>query len=115
MTETKHTPGPWNWSRWPSELIGGSLSVYQIGPMRAVIYDDWRPRADGISEEENEANARLIAAAPELLEACKAAREFALEEIDLLCEGGVQVPSWLLKLQEQLRTAIAKATGEDHD
>lgn len=37
--------------------------------MAACIYDDWRPRESGISEKQNEANARLIAAAPDLVNA----------------------------------------------
>ncbi len=63
MSETKHTPGPWScadlgdennpWSSW---------SVYHNGPLCHG--------GDGCATtSENESNARLIAAAPDLLEA----------------------------------------------
>ena len=57
--------------RVPIQSRGGSNTAYKIGPMTACLYDDWRPREAGISEAENEANARLIAAAPSLLAALK--------------------------------------------
>lgn len=67
--KTKHTPGPWEIETVPIESRGGSDTCHKIGPFNACIYDDWVPREKGISEEENNANAKLIAAAPELLEA----------------------------------------------
>lgn len=58
---SKHTPGPW-------DLDEGDLStVYELetsDPLAEVFSDK--------SAEENVANARLIAAAPELLEALEA-------------------------------------------
>jgi len=64
----------------------------------------------------DEANARLIAAAPELLNACKAVLA-ALENADL--QGAVlwieppyQAPAVHESAQERLQAVIEKATGE---
>ena len=82
--QEKHTPGPWK--------IGGTrISVYtQDGLTIATA-----KRYDGLAAN---ANARLIAAAPELLKACKA----ALFELSGINNG----PEC-----KQLAEAIAKAEG----
>lgn len=69
----QHTPGPWKVERVPIQSSGGSNTCFKIEPVGACIYDDWRPRDKGITEEKNVANANLIAAAPDLLHACRAA------------------------------------------
>lgn len=62
-TKTKHTPGPWYSAITPtSGTWVGSDPQCMIGIAR--IFGD--------SDEETEANAALIAAAPDLLEALKA-------------------------------------------
>lgn len=60
----KHTPGPWQLSANGPEIFAGG-STFRVGPL-ATVY----PRNDG---REQRANAALIAAAPELLDACRAA------------------------------------------
>jgi hypothetical protein len=94
----KHTPGPW-------EIVGMKKEPQTVGAI--VSYHSYR---DGkyvcgmsvcIYGEEAEANARLIAAAPDLLAAC----ERALEKLNLI--GGL--PATIRVLQE----AISKAKGED--
>ena len=67
---SKHTPGPWDphyspndgWSVWHDPRVHGDKKRGQV-----IICADMRAGA------ETEANARLIAAAPDMLEACKAA------------------------------------------
>lgn len=89
----KHTPGPWVKDRH-GQLR--SPQGKQVGVWDAGIA--WVQR-----DEESEANARLIAAAPDLLEALKQAvdrEEYGKEE-------GDEVPQWLL----DARAAIAKAEG----
>lgn len=90
-----HTPGPWRIVRIDGELVG---SIYR-GKTRicAWILDDMK------SQREAEANAHLIAAAPEMLA--------VLEKLSsLLVDGEEYVP---LELREELTTAIRKARGEE--
>jgi len=63
---SKHAPGPWR-----AECVKTSCGhAWQIGPFNCCIYVDHRApdEPDGV---EAEANAKLIAAAPDLLEALK--------------------------------------------
>ena len=62
MTESKHTPGPWN--------IGWGL-VWNAarGITSRVSGEAWKWKNKDGFESESKANARLIAAAPDLLEA----------------------------------------------
>lgn len=90
--ETRHTPGPWTVHGEPHDLCvrAGGSTVAEVIPREA--------RA---------ANARLIAAAPELLEALSQASDLLHRHMgqygaDELDERGLEV----------IRAAIAKATGE---
>jgi hypothetical protein len=67
--KTKHTPGPWKYEKWDS-LAGIKFDRYEI------LVDYKHPFLDkvtianvGDAIEEKEANARLIAAAPQMLAA----------------------------------------------
>ena len=93
----KHSPAPWNVERLPIQSSGGSCTCWKIGPMSACIYDDGRARSAGVSEAENAANALLLAAAPELLE--------ALEGILAITDR--DHAAW-----HKARAACAKAKGE---
>ena len=84
MSETKHTPGPWH--------TAGDQGV-QIRSQRDQIAKVWTMRGN-----EWKANARLIAAAPELLEALKAVLANSLDS------------KGLADAHKQARAAIAKAT-----
>lgn len=106
MTKQQHTPAPWQvvegeiWDTY-GELPGVPL----FRPCR--IYRRWgRDFAAG----EQEANARLIAAAPELL---KAAEQWAV----ILTVGIMHSePAEVLDAMDALADAIAKARGEtSHD
>lgn len=96
----QHTPGPWTTYADDNTLIGPAVSdgkamiADAIGPLPAHPQSWRRPIA------EVQANARLIAAAPELLEALRA--------VLVKLEG--QHPD-LMECAEA-RAAIAKATGE---
>ena len=91
---TKHTPGPWE-MRGP--CASGRYSVIHNGPLFYV--------GDAGEPGDGEANARLAAAAPELLE--------ALREIhNAIADGdGDYSPSgdWF----KQTAAIIAKATGQE--
>ena len=105
MSTAKHTPGPWigidpktkkfrsfkGWSvdKECSSHMSAPISA-KGGPVCIVMTDDW------YKKEEMHANARLISAAPDLLEACRKAL-------------------YALKGREHdqfIRDAISKATGE---
>jgi hypothetical protein len=68
-TSSAYTPAPWNYSN-----TAGShqFAVYEqeIGQDIAIVYN---------RNEHSEANARLISAAPELLEACKYVIDSAID------------------------------------
>jgi hypothetical protein len=87
--QNKHTPGPWQ------DFVNddGELIV-QMGKSHRVFVADMEGSCSHCH-----ANARLIAAAPELLQACEAALKLA----DEMNEGD---------LYDQIKSAIAKAKGE---
>ena len=87
MSETKHTPGPWE----IAPIESGDKDIIIVEPGVALDYDDVDP-------EEQEANAHLIASAPELLEALKIALVH-LPELPIICE--------------KIDRAIAKAEGRE--
>ena len=81
----KHTPGPW---RVREERVYTRVVTEQGGEWIANL---------GTNDEKHLANARLIAAAPELLEACEAV---------------LDVEQMWYDVKPMLIAAIAKATGE---
>lgn len=98
---SKHTPGPW-------AAVGAMVeNTHDYNPdicscdLRSFGQDNlWRPY------EETLANARLIAAAPDLLQAIRDL--WAMPDFD-----GTQPTSEIrLKAKRAARAAIAKATGE---
>ena len=95
---TKHTPGPWRWDSY------GAL----IGPnMEDVLYAQEMQNTAGLVVD-NEANARLIAAAPELLESLEA----VIGILDALWFPGRE-PNYVdSHPAAKAREVIAKARGE---
>jgi hypothetical protein len=67
IEDMKHTPGPWNYDR-----SGYSLYVNSGRELVTAL------SMDGKRLETSEANARLIAAAPDMLDALQRAREVLL-------------------------------------
>jgi hypothetical protein len=57
-----HTPGPW-------VAMGKAVYTESDNPTREILWGGHNTRS--ASDEEKKANARLIAAAPELLEQCR--------------------------------------------
>ena len=103
MNETKHTPGPWDYAG-PSDIGRDSYSIYGSGPLAHTA----GPSDYGDAAE---ANARLIAASPELLEACEVANRF-FEENDDFTDGEYPIPGFIL----DMRIAIKKARrGQAHN
>ena len=98
-----HTPGPWMLG--DSDLPVSSLAVcgLPVGRRHGTIVRFAKPRPDGVSFEESYCNARLIAAAPELLEALQ-----ALASADF---GPAEWTESAERAALLARAAIRKATG----
>ena len=91
----KPTPGPWKISE-PKKDWNGEYSLFEI---------HWSDAGECIAEfVHGEPDARLIAAAPDLLDAARRALNFIENTED---EFGDNLPSG-----DALRAAIARATGE---
>jgi hypothetical protein len=103
MTAT--TPGPWFHEEKFDEDGTTSLGLGVYAGRNEVA------RLPGIGHEDYD-NARLIAAAPDLLKACKATLAEILADTPVVTDGGyVQV--WISTHEiDMLRAAIAKATGK---
>lgn len=93
---SKHTPGPWHVSE---EWDGTSIKAGQFHVTHTIQWCGWHPEEE--DKAVTQANARLIAAAPELLEAL----------VDLERTAGL--PAMMDDpVRVKARAAIAKATGE---
>jgi hypothetical protein len=98
-----HTPGPWEVDE-PHQVWAPSAGEYV-----AITQVEDR---ETIPRDQVEANARLIAAAPELLEAIKELLEVADPDSSDGYEMEWQWRETLERAQDRARAAIAKATGE---
>ena len=87
---SEHTPAPWKW--WNYEIVGNP------------------PKQETICKIEKGANARLIAAAPDLLGACR----LGLNRLVDLGDNGLWTPANMLlrETKNQMIDAIAKAEGK---
>jgi hypothetical protein len=93
MAETKHTPGPW------TAEMGAGKGAWVKGST-----GEWSALACGDTDESANANAALIAAAPDLLSACRA----ALAAFD---GSNIRIAAEYVGAVGELRDAIAKAEG----
>ncbi len=105
--ETKHTPGPWRYSglvgNSPAAIMAGSLQLAHV-LVRPKLYDE------EITPEQADANARLIATAPELL----AASEVIVRACTWLAlpTRATREGAAVLDAIDRLRAAIAAAEKE---
>lgn len=86
-TQTKHTPGPWDWYRTDSGVVFIGTKVekeerryYALGEALAEVFD-----LNGTkSRDEQNANASLIAAAPRMASALyRIAEVFGINDVSL--------------------------------
>ena len=110
---TTHTPGPWHYQGVGSGYeitartsLGAKFAGYHIA---TVIKDS--PGFEPVSRETTEANARLIAAAPELLAALEHAEHYLRLRLTGLEYGGYEWNA-AQSAHNAARAAIAKARGE---
>lgn len=92
-----HTPGPWRWFAGARADTTKPHMKYLVGANEQGF-----GHTVGLQEPEDTANAHLIAAAPELLAACKALVTLHADPL-----GGVLEMS----ARQRAREAIAKAEG----
>ena len=95
----RHTPGPWEAN------YGGVISANHTETYIARAEEKAEGYRVPISHEERLANSKLIAAAPTLLEACKAA-------IPIIGKDLNPTDNPAFSVLDLLRAAIAKAEGE---
>ena len=98
----KHTPGPWRLVG----IRGVVMATNQNSPSELICVADCR--TVDVTTDEALANARLIAAAPDLLAACKV--------MVAKCAGHMpdpRYPAWHKDCCEVARAAITKAEGAD--
>ena len=107
----KHTPGPWHMGEG-----NGKGSIFKTGegrmrfeqPGGTTLYPICA-MVRGWNDQEDEANARLIAASPEMLEALRgadAAIKYAMAAANTEADY-----SAICAIQDAVRAAIANATG----
>lgn len=94
---TMHTPGPW--IDESMEFSAGWRCIVRAGQREFDIAD---PR-DRKTDSEDAANARLVAAAPELLDACNMANVVFAEFVN------ESSPVAIIAIHKKLAAAIAKA------
>lgn len=102
--QTKHTPGPWRVAKNAASIFAGKLGIAWVHPTEVHPTQD-RP-------DRRQANARLIAASPELLETCEFVLNFLKEAREnnwLSIEDQIFLDA---ELESKLQAAIAKVTGE---
>ncbi len=102
----KHTPGPWT----AEEATSNSIDIVSEEVEIATIISD----EDFPEDCEERANARLIAAAPELLDALRDLADRAEGGVDYgLCHRGICSRSECAQCRrvDAARAAIAKAEG----
>jgi hypothetical protein len=94
----QHTPGPWLWQHWPDDVdpVAEASTLGTIATLQAT--------------DEGQANARLIAAAPELLAALQALHanmhaQNLDNEMERTTEASYQ------KAMRDAAAAVAKAVG----
>lgn len=101
----KHTPGPWK--VYAPEMPGTKATYGIDGPQgQAVVYFGITHK-DGINLL---ADARLIAAAPELLEALKAMIEVH-GVTQAYADRNIEIPQSWVEVSDIARAAIARAIG----
>jgi hypothetical protein len=117
MTDTKHTPGPW---ALPAESAYTLRKYIANGGIPVKAYsrgrDDYLAlnTVTGVGEfgADAVANARLIAAAPELLAALEDA-EFLLRKAGIHPKDAPTMAASFARSAKDAREAIAKATGRE--
>lgn len=108
----QHTPGPWMWDSDPVKGDQFGRVRYRVVARGETITNMHYSSYEG-GPTNAEANARLIAAAPELLEALQKSIALADSNRDAALALGREVirPPEMQAVYERCVAAVAKATG----
>ena len=112
MTETRHTPGPWKIMQCLP-----AISEYEGQTETVIVDENGRNVLNRLSIFEEAANAKLMASAPELLEALRELFGFVEEWVLVMDTRDDAGHAWSLKAMRLVMTlqaaqqAIAKAEG----
>ena len=106
MSEAMHTPGPWSWDCDPVKGDPFDRVRYQVVAKGKTITKTYYSSYEG-GPTNAEADTRLIAAAPDLLEALQMLLDDIQDYQRINNLGGEQNHS-----QVKARAAIARATGK---
>lgn len=112
MEEVKtmnHTKGPWRVKEMNGELFVANGTPTKGTIITNRIFSDSMFKPDGsmpVLDDEARANARLIAAAPELLKACQKIYQI----VDAMPDKLIPAPVWNI-VNDQIYQAIEKAKG----
>ena len=120
MSEAKHTPGPWEFG--PNHSSTGLAGQLVVRPAGEFPHGEWVADVGSMYDDHREANARLIAAAPDLLEVAQVARARIALERDVfvdchaypdgsLHQADKAILDDLNDLLARIDAAIAKAGG----
>lgn len=111
MSKLKHTPGPWKTVRrevledgsvYPAHIVGGPED-HQVCTLEAPVIAELAVKEPEWGWGIRDANARLLTAAPDLLE--------ALQSLDSLRGAFAPSDSEIKAAWDKATAAIAKATG----
>ncbi|BBV03967.1 hypothetical protein [Providencia rettgeri] len=110
--EFKHTPAPWVVDARAMSAINSSTKHV------ALVNYSHHGRDKDVFGDEHKANAHLIAAAPELLEALQSIQQSLAKYIEAANNIGVEVTAdgfylgHAIDVEEKAKQAIAKAIGQ---
>ncbi len=94
-----HTPGPWGFNKY-SGIGAGRFNLNPYVMSGGAVMGSYAHGNKGdLTAEENRANANLIAAAPELLEALKTLRDVFEDIVGFTSEFGARIDSVIAKAE----------------
>jgi len=110
----QHTPGPWMAAARPSSVAGLPVVAQPSGRSIASVTFFHLGEAFANHDRESQANARLIAAAPDLLAALETVHDYASDVArgDMICPGySGDLRAMATEDLARIKAAIAKARG----
>jgi hypothetical protein len=107
-----HTPGPWNicWGTYNGARMNFHITASPHGSVLPIAETRWRHDHAEEDRQKIEANAHLIAAAPDLLEAAE--QGLSLLEDPRLMKNEIDMAERFADVKKSLYAAISKAKGE---